>query len=71
MGEESLKKRKGEDKGREDRQSIQNHEPQTMNLRKQANIFLFPLCVRGWQREAEGGICAYASAYKNHYCVPI
>ncbi|KAF2987074.1 hypothetical protein EK904_013761 [Melospiza melodia maxima] len=44
MGEESLKRRKGEDKGREDRQSIQSHEPQTMNLQKQANPFpfLFP-----------------------------
>lgn len=78
MGRESLKKRKGEDKGREDRESIQSHEPQTMNLQKQANLFLFPFgpCVSGWQREAEGDICMIfiydaASAYKNHYCVPV
>uniref|UniRef100_A0A8C3UEM6 b(0,+)-type amino acid transporter 1 n=1 Tax=Catharus ustulatus TaxID=91951 RepID=A0A8C3UEM6_CATUS len=38
MGEESLKRRKGEDKGREDRQSIQSHEPQTMNLQKQVGL---------------------------------
>ncbi|NXD28856.1 BAT1 protein, partial [Spelaeornis formosus] len=44
MGEESLKKRKGEDKGRGDRQSIQSHEPQTMNLQKQAIFLLFLLC---------------------------
>lgn len=50
MGEESLKRRKGEDKGREDRQSIQSHEPQTMNLQKQANLFLFP-----WVRVSGAG----------------
>ncbi|XP_039931170.1 B(0,+)-type amino acid transporter 1 isoform X3 [Hirundo rustica] len=38
MGEESLKRRKGEDRGREDRQSIQSHEPQTMNLQKQVGL---------------------------------
>lgn len=73
MGEESLKRRRGEDTGREDRQSIQSHEPQKMNLQKQANLFLFPLwCM--WEGLAQGGrrgyLC-YASASKNHYCVPI
>ncbi|NXX55444.1 BAT1 protein, partial [Scopus umbretta] len=43
MGEESLRKRKGEDNRREDGQSVQSHEPQTMNLQKQAKLFLFPL----------------------------
>ncbi|XP_065519356.1 B(0,+)-type amino acid transporter 1 isoform X2 [Lathamus discolor] len=38
MGEESLKKRKGEDNKKEDGQSIQSHEPQTMNLQKEVGL---------------------------------
>ncbi|XP_033928808.1 B(0,+)-type amino acid transporter 1 [Melopsittacus undulatus] len=38
MGEESLKKRKGEDNKKEDGQSIQSHEPQTMNLKKEVGL---------------------------------
>ncbi|NXX09163.1 BAT1 protein, partial [Larus smithsonianus] len=36
MGKNSLRKRKGEDNGREDGRSIQSHEPQRTNLQKQA-----------------------------------
>uniref|UniRef100_A0A8C8E5Q5 b(0,+)-type amino acid transporter 1 n=1 Tax=Otus sunia TaxID=257818 RepID=A0A8C8E5Q5_9STRI len=38
MGEESLRKRKGEHSGKEDGQSVQSHEPQTMNLQKQVGL---------------------------------
>ncbi|XP_062460896.1 B(0,+)-type amino acid transporter 1 isoform X3 [Pezoporus occidentalis] len=38
MGEENLKKRKGEDNKKEDGQSIQSHEPQAMNLQKEVGL---------------------------------
>ncbi|XP_061201885.1 B(0,+)-type amino acid transporter 1 isoform X2 [Neopsephotus bourkii] len=38
MGEASLKKRKGEDNKKEDGQSIQSHEPQTMSLQKEVGL---------------------------------
>uniref|UniRef100_A0A8B9BX22 b(0,+)-type amino acid transporter 1 n=1 Tax=Anser brachyrhynchus TaxID=132585 RepID=A0A8B9BX22_9AVES len=38
MGEESLRKRKGQDSRKEDGQSIQSQEPQTMNLQKQVGL---------------------------------
>ncbi|NXF87024.1 BAT1 protein, partial [Eubucco bourcierii] len=45
MGEERLRNRRGEEDGKEERQSIQSHEPQTTNLQKQAKLFLFPTSV--------------------------
>lgn len=53
MGEESLKKRKGEGNKKEDEQSIQSHELQTTHLQKQVNHFPFgPSVCRGlaWGR---------------------
>ncbi|XP_069724756.1 B(0,+)-type amino acid transporter 1 isoform X2 [Phaenicophaeus curvirostris] len=38
MGEKSLRKRKGEDTGEEDGESIQSHEPQTTNLQKEVGL---------------------------------
>ncbi|XP_064015928.1 B(0,+)-type amino acid transporter 1 [Pogoniulus pusillus] len=38
MGEESLRNRKGEDDGKDERQSIQSHEPQVTNLQKQVGL---------------------------------
>jgi len=37
MGEGSLRKRKEQDNRKEDGQSIQSQEPQSMNLKKQVN----------------------------------
>lgn len=42
MGEESLRKRKGQDSRKEDGQSIQSQEPRTMNLQKQVNTNTHP-----------------------------
>lgn len=60
MGEESLRKRKGEDSGEEDGQSIQSDEPRKTNLQKQAKLFPSPsVCVRAGEGLAERGICAH------------
>lgn len=42
MGEESLRKRKGQDSRKEDGQSIQSEEPQTTNLQKQVSTNTHP-----------------------------
>ncbi|XP_054245667.1 B(0,+)-type amino acid transporter 1 [Indicator indicator] len=44
MGEESLRSRKGEDKGKEDIQSIWSHEPPTTKLQKQMGL-LSGICM--------------------------
>ncbi|NXN10795.1 BAT1 protein, partial [Indicator maculatus] len=44
MGEESLRSRKGEDKGKEDIQSIRSHEPPTTKLQKQMGL-LSGICM--------------------------
>lgn len=69
MGEESLRKRKGEDSGEEDGQSIQSDEPRKTNLQKQAKLFPSPsVCVRarGWQ----SGVSVHTS-HNSRNCAPV
>lgn len=53
MGEGSLRKRKEQDNRKEDGQSIQSQEPQSMNLKKQvnANTHSLNMHMKGWHRE--------------------
>jgi len=49
MGEGSLRKRKEQDNRKEDGQSIQSQEPQSMNLKKQVNANTHSLNMHMWR----------------------